>query len=160
MPAERMAPFERRALTLGEVALARPLFADSVDYARVQVWQAPPLGFAAMAPFDWVVIYSAWPAARDFARAPLNEQGWFLHELAHVWQAARGVFLPLAKLKALGRAAYRYRLGRRTRFDGLNIEAQAEVARHLFLARAGKPAPEAAPLATLEAIWPVPQASV
>lgn len=156
----RMAPFERRALTAGEVALARPLFADRLDYARVQVWQAPPLGFAAMAPFDWVVIYSAWPAARNFARAPLHEQGWFLHELAHVWQAARGLFLPLAKLKAMGRHAYRYRIGPDTRFASLNIEAQAEVARHLFLARAGAPPADAAPLARLEAIWPIPGVSV
>jgi hypothetical protein len=78
----------------------------------------------------------------------LPEQGWFIHELVHVWQAARGVVLPLAKLSALGRNAYRVNWHEKDRFGAYNIEQQAEIVRALFLARAADAAD-----AVLETLW-------
>jgi hypothetical protein len=151
-PLARMRAFERRALTPGEIALARGIFADSIPYARVGVLQIPPLNFHAMVPLGTTILFSRWRAPHDFAPAPLLEQGWLIHELAHVWQAQGGRVLAAAKLVAMGPAAYRPPKG--APFAAMNIEAQAEVARLLFLARCGG---QCTPFerAELEALWPV-----
>ncbi|MDX2237315.1 MAG: hypothetical protein NW203_07105 [Hyphomonadaceae bacterium] len=147
----RMRLMQRRALTTGEIALARPMFGPAFDAARITLVQLPPLGFAAMAPSERLVAFSRWRAPLDFTEAALSEQGWLIHELAHCWQAQAGIALPLAKLAALGAAAYRQTPDARG-FAGLNIETQAECARFAFLARAGAPDPAGARYAKL---WPI-----
>lgn len=145
---------ERRALSGGERAIARDLFANEIEPERIEIVQAPPLlGFGAMAPFRRTIFFARLRAARDFAAAPLRWQALFAHELAHCWQAARGVLLPVAKLSALGAAAYRYRLEAGKPFAAYNIEQQAEIVRHLFLARNGEPEQGAPLRAELEALW-------
>lgn len=151
-PINRMTPGQRRALTAGEVALGRMVFDGEIDWPHVRVFQGPSLGFGAMVPLGRTIVFSRWRAARDFAEAPLDEQGWFVHELMHVWQAKHGVFLAGAKLGALGKLAYAYEPQRGATFKDYNIERQAEIARHLFLARAGSEA-EIPPQAWLEEIW-------
>jgi hypothetical protein len=144
----RMRTFARRPLSRGEVALAQPVFGAEIAWPRVRIVQAPAAGFGAMAPLRHTIIFSGWKAAADFAIAPLAEQGWFIHELAHIWQAGQGVSLPLAKLSALGRQAYRLRLTPGKTFWAYNIEQQAEIVRGLFLARAAdRPDPD------LERLW-------
>ncbi len=76
-----------------------------------------------------------------------------MHELAHVWQAAGGTVLAAAKLSALGKKAYAYEPRVGLKLSGYNIESQAEIARHVFLARAGKPEVGAPERAWLEEIW-------
>lgn len=149
----RMAIWERRRLTEGEIALGRILFGDEIDWSSVRVLQAPPLNFGAMAPFGRSIVFSRWRAWRDFAKAPVAEQGWFVHELMHIWQARRGKFLPLAKLKAIGKRAYAYKAGPGLKLRDFNIERQAEIARHLWLARMHANAAEAPPRDWLEAVW-------
>lgn len=144
---------ERRALTEGEVALGRLVFGDEIDWPRVRVLQAPPLGFGAMVPVGRTIVFSRWRARRDFAASPVAERGWFVHELAHVWQAARGVMLAGAKLHALGKAAYAYTPHPDLGLRAYNIERQAEIARHLYLARVGAHEPGMPSRAWLEAIW-------
>lgn len=145
----RMAIGQRRALTDGEIALARSMFGGAIAYARVRIVQAWPLPFGAMVPFGDAILFARWRAPCDFAEAPSEEQGWFIHEMAHVWQAARGVILPLAKLKALGRGAYRVRHQPGQKLAAYNIEAQAEIARLVWQARNGGAAPDAG----MEALW-------
>lgn len=144
---------ERRHLSGGEIAFARGVFADEIAWPKVRVLQAPRLGPGAMVPVGRTIVFFNWRAWRDFSDAPLEAQGWFVHELAHVWQAKRGVVLALAKLGALGRGAYRYTPNPEAKFAAYNIEAQAEIVRHLFLARAGAPAEQAPPRAWLETAW-------
>ncbi len=151
--ADLMALFERRGLSGGEERLGRVMFGDDIAWPRVRVLQAPALGFGAMVPFGRTIVFSHWRAHRDFAGAEPDAQGWFVHELAHVWQAARGVVLAAAKMKAVGRSAYRYAPAPQAAFASFNIERQAEIARHLFLARIGAPDPKAPPQAWLEAVW-------
>jgi len=152
MPIDRMKPGQRRPLSDGEVALARTVFADEIDWLRVRVMQAPSLAFGAMVPLGRTIVFSRWRAARDFATAPLDEQGWFVHELMHVWQARHGVPLALAKLGALGKLAYAYTPKPGAKLKHYNIERQAEIARHLFLARAGSQA-QLPPREWLEQVW-------
>ncbi|MGQ0531247.1 MAG: hypothetical protein ACT4OF_00975 [Caulobacteraceae bacterium] len=149
---DRMKPGERRALTSGEIALGRSVFDDEIAWSKVRILQAPALGFGAMVPIGRTIVFSKWRAAYDFAGAPMWDQGWFIHELAHVWQAARGVVLAGAKLGALGKGAYLYR-PRQPKLSAYNIERQAEIARHLFLARAGAPEEGAPSREWLEETW-------
>lgn len=132
-----MKPGQARYLTAGEIALGRSVFGDEIDWPRVRILQTRRLGFGAMVPLGCTIVFSKWRAVRDFAHAPLDEQGWFIHELMHVWQAARGVMLAGAKLGALGKGAYVYKPRAGVALKRYNIERQAEIARHLFLARAG-----------------------
>lgn len=139
-------------LTSGEVALGRSVFGDEIAWAKIRIFQAPALGFGAMVPLGGTVVFSKWRAASDFSAASLRDQGWFVHELTHVWQARRGVVLAAAKLNALGKAAYAYK-AKEPRLGAYNIERQAEIVRHLFLARAGAPEQGAPPKQWLEQTW-------
>jgi hypothetical protein len=103
-------------------------------------------------PIGRTIVFSKWRAARDFAAAPIWDQGWFIHELAHVWQAAHGVVLAGEKLRALGKRAYCY-TPHTPKLRAYNIECQAEIARHLFLARMGTPEQGAPEREWLEAAW-------
>lgn len=147
-----MKPGERRRLTQGEIDLGRLVFGDEIDWPRVRVLQAPSLGFGAMVPLGRTIVFSRWRAAHDFSPAPLDEQGWLVHELMHVWQAKHGVPLALAKLGALGKLAYTYAPKPNAKLKHYNIERQAEIARHVFLARAGSQA-DIPPRSWLEDVW-------
>lgn len=144
---------ERRALTPGEIELGRMMFGDEIDWPRVRVVQAPRLGFGAMVPLGRTIVFSKWRAARDFAEATPDEQGWFVHELMHVWQAAHGVVLAGAKLGAIGKAAYLYKPKAGAKLKHYNIERQAEIARHLFLARCNACEDGMPPPGWLEDVW-------
>lgn len=74
----------------------------------------------------------------DFASAPLGRQGLFIHEMAHVWQHQRGVFLPLQR-HPFCRYAYALKPGQPLTAYG--IEQQAEIIRHAFLLRNGTALP-------------------
>jgi len=151
--ASLMQMWERRALSAGEIALGREIFGDAIDWAGVRLLQAPPLPFGAMVPFGRTIVFGRWRAVRDFAAASLNEQGWFVHELTHVWQAARGKVLAFSKLAALGKKAYVLKPRAGAKLASYNIESQAEIARHVFLTRAGKREPGGPDAGWLEDIW-------
>jgi hypothetical protein len=74
--------------------------------------------------------------SEDFAREPLSRQGFFIHEMTHVWQAQRGgrFYLPLMR-HPFCRYGYRLRPGKS--FAAYGIEQQAEIVRHRFLADRG-----------------------
>lgn len=143
----------RRALSEGEIALGRTVFGDEIEWKRLRIMQAPSLGFGAMVPRGRTIVFARWRAPEDFAKSAISEQGWFVHELMHVWQAAHGVFLAGAKLGALGKGAYAYKPRPGARLRDYNIERQAEIARHLFLARSGMEEVGMPPTAWLEDIW-------
>lgn len=117
------------------------MFAAALDPARVRILAVPLWNRPFVAGPSLIV----WPAAQlpaDFAAAPLDRQATFVHELAHVWQAQNGVRLLRAKLKAGdSAAAYAYDLGGDPAFGELNIEQQAMVVEHAFLASRGGQTP-------------------
>jgi len=147
-----MKPGQSRALTAGEIALGHSVFGDEIAWPKIRIYQAASLGFGAMVPLGRTIVFSKWRAAHDFSAASMWDKGWFVHELTHVWQAACGIVLAAAKLSALGKAAYAYKAQTQT-FSGYNIERQAEIVRHLYLARLGEPAQGAPTRAWLEAAW-------
>lgn len=149
-----MKPFERRRLTPGERALAAEVFGGGLDPGRVRILALPAWRRAFVAG-PRLMVWPARGAARDFAAAPLAAQAVFVHELTHVWQAQNGVGLLRAKLKAGDTdAAYAYDLRGGAAFADLNIEQQAMVVQHAFLAARGGPAPHPAALYTkVSAAW-------
>ena len=136
-----MPPLTLRHLTEAEGRLAVEMFGAGLDAARVRLLSIPIWPRAFVAGSRLIV----WPAAEafaDFGDAPLRQQATFVHELTHVWQAQRGIFLPLAKLRAGDSgASYAYDLAAGPPFGELNIEQQAMVVEHAFLAARGIKAP-------------------
>jgi hypothetical protein len=132
---------EMRSLTAGEIALARSVFGDAIDYARVRLrhgkwWPLHPKG-AAMAPMGHIYFHpqgGGW--SDDFSREPLARQGFFIHEMTHVWQAQKGgrFFLPMMRHPF---CRYDYRLKPGKSFHHYGLEQQAELVAHRFLADRG-----------------------
>jgi|SRR5690349_10718639 len=130
-----------RALTPGEIALLRSVFKDAIDYPKVRLvrgkwWPFHPRG-AAMAPMGSIYFHpdgGGW--SEDFSKEPLGRQGFFVHEMTHVWQTqAKGLFyLPLMRHPF---CRYDYVLEPGRPFHRYGIEQQAEIVRHAFLAGRG-----------------------
>lgn len=143
MSPSRMKPLSLRRLTAGERALAAEMFGEGLDAGGVRILALPVWNRAFVAGPGLIV----WPARTvraDFAASetPLSVQAVFMHELTHVWQAQNGVQLLLAKLKAGdSHASYAYDLSAGPEFAALNIEQQAMVVEHAFLASRGARAP-------------------
>ena len=82
---------EDRALTSGEIEIARSVFGDTIDYTKVRLfkrkwWPFHPRN-SAMAPMGNIYFHpegGAW--SEDFAKESLSRQGFFIHEMTHVWQ--------------------------------------------------------------------------
>ena len=132
---------EVRPMSSGEIALARSVFGDAIDYARVRLfkgkwWPFQPRN-SAMAPMGDIWFHpegGAW--SDDFARESLSRQGFFIHELAHVWQAqAKGRFYLLLMRHPFCRYAYELEPGKP--FGRYGLEQQAEIVRHVFLEKHG-----------------------
>ena len=130
-----------RPLTEGEIALARSVFGNAVDYARVRMvlgkwWPFQPPN-SAMAPMGNIYFHpdgGAW--SDDFSKESIRRQAFFIHEMTHVWQAqAKGRFyLPLMRHPF---CRYRYRLDPGKPFHRYGLEQQAEIVASHFLAGRG-----------------------
>src|SRR6476620_9656772 len=133
-----------RPLTPGEIALARPLFGDSIDYGKVRLfcgklWPLQPR-LNAMAPTGNIHSHpDGGGYSEDFGAETLSRQAFFIHELTHVWQAqTKGRFyLPLMR-HPFCRYLYDLKPGRP--FNRYGLEQQAEIVKDAFLAAHGAPA--------------------
>lgn len=124
-----------RPLTEGERALAREIFGEALDLDRPRIFGrcflplGQPRGLA-MAP-NGNIYFHPQDHVPDFARANLHRQGWFLHELTHVWQHQRGVKV---WLRGLCDRRYRYlplRPGKP--FERYGIEQQGDMVQDYFM---------------------------
>jgi len=147
-----------RPLTTGERALAREMFGDSLLLAPVTIRRRKWFPFqpkdVIMAPTGHVHVHPEshlWSG--DYAGEHLGLQALFLHELTHVWQSQeKGKFyLPLMRHPF---CRYRYMFEAGKPFGRYGIEQQAELVRHTFLARRGRPVAGAPPLEQLERLLP------
>jgi hypothetical protein len=132
---------QSRSLTPGEVELARSIFGDAIDYSAVRLfrgkwWPFQPRN-AAMAPMGDIWFHpvaGGW--SEDFSKEPLGRQGFFIHEMTHVWQTQKGglFYLPLMR-HPFCRYAYALKPGKA--FERYGLEQQAEIVRHRFMADRG-----------------------
>jgi hypothetical protein len=127
-----------RPLTAGEIAMARLLFGDAIDYARVRVHNTRYLPL--VQPKDVCItpngslFFHASRFREDFSSAPEGEQHWFMHEMAHVWQHQLGYPVRLRGAIRLG-LSYDYELSAGLSLCNYNMEAQAELLADYFLLR-------------------------
>lgn len=85
----------KRSLTAGEVAMARKLFKDALDYTVVKVHNDEYLPFGlqpddtAMAP-NGEIYFNPAHFKEDFSQESNRSKRWFMHEMVHVWQYQLG----------------------------------------------------------------------
>jgi hypothetical protein len=103
----------------GEIALARRVFADDIDYRQVRIharnyvfWQGA--GYI-ITPNGQMYLGRRLRHYTDFSAAGIQIQAFFIHEMAHVWQHQHGVNVLCRGLGEqirhfLGFNQYRYRL--------------------------------------------------
>jgi hypothetical protein len=134
------------------------MFAAAIAYDRVAMVRGKWAFFqpreTVMAPCGNIHFHPAGTCYRDnFATGSLDDQGLFIHEMTHVWQAqTRGhLYLPLMR-HPFCRYGYSIRPG--WPLCRYGIEQQAEIVRHAFLLRRGRHVPGKPPLATYEALLP------
>jgi len=128
-------------LTEGEIALARSVFGDAIDYPRVSVIRRKWFPFqprrVAMTPRGHIHFHPASDNyCDDFAAADWGRKGLFIHELTHAWQTqSRGGWYLVLHRHPWCR--YDYSLKPGWQLERYGIEQQAEIVRHAFLLRHG-----------------------
>lgn len=144
---------EQRSLTPGEIEMARSVFGSAIDYSKVRLVQGKWWPFqpkrSAMAPMGNIYFHpegGGW--SEDFSKETPHAQGYFIHELTHVWQTQKGglFYLPLMR-HPFCRYAYQLVPGRP--FERYGLEQQAEIVRHRFLADRGLAVPVCPPASLL-----------
>ena len=134
-----------RALTPAEVALTRSVFGDAIDTRRVRLHLKKWFPFqpreTVMAPSGHLHFHPRTSLyCEDFCASDVSAQGLFVHEMTHIWQHQRGIWLPLARHPF---CRYSYSLKPGWPLSRYGIEQQAEIVRHAFLLREGAQVPGA-----------------
>lgn len=153
-----MAASTIRGLTDGERRLARSVFGDAIVYDDVALHKRKWAFFqprrVVMAPMGHLHFHPGGDVyCDDFATAPLELQGLFIHEMVHVWQSqTRGRWFLVLMRWPTDRYAYVLKPGWPLKRYGL--EQQAEIVRHYFLLARGQQVPGAPPIEAYRAILP------
>lgn len=138
-----------RPLTSAEIDLARSVFGTAIDYAQVTIRDGKFMPLqprnSGMAPDGHIYMYGCY--RDDYAQGSLAEQGFFIHEMTHVWQFQNKVLHPvagfidlLARHKFNYAAAYYYNLDGVQDLTDYNMEQQASLVQdHFILTRGGNP---------------------
>lgn len=145
-----------RPLTEAERSLAASVFGDAIAYAAVTIherkwWWFQPKRVT-MAPDGHIWFHPKGGLyCDDFCGRDLTAQGLFIHEMVHVWQRQKGIFLPLARHPF---CRYDYVLKPGWKLERYGIEQQAEIVKHAFLLRQGAIVRGAPPLEQYESVLP------
>ena len=124
----------KRDLTAGELAIARQVFGDSVDYSKVKVhnhgyWMF--FGFqdkhTAVTPNGQM--YYPGPIYRDDFSVSPEDQALFIHEMVHVWQRQLGYAVKWNGLfvSSRGASAYQYSVAAGATLADYNMEQQGDI---------------------------------
>lgn len=125
-----------RLLTLGEIALAKTLYGYSINYNKVWVHRESYLPFnlqpvnIAMSP-NGEMWYREDTYSPDFSMDKLVKKHRFMHEMMHVWQAQKGMFVRTRGLFSRF-ADYSYRLDKADIFH-YSLEQQASLVSDYWL---------------------------
>ncbi|MCP1660718.1 type IV secretion protein Rhs [Neisseria perflava] len=132
-----------RHLTELEIAAARRIFSDGIDYPKVRIYRGIPYlpNLSVAVSPNGHIYFPRRNCPPDFVLESANHQVWLIHELTHVWQYQNGYRTWLAGLRlfALGgyfrRRAYRYpQISSICHFSDLNMEQQADMLAHYYTA--------------------------
>lgn len=128
-------------MTPGEVAVARTVFGDAIDYSAVLIrrrkWFPLQPRTVTMAPRGHLHFHPKGDAyCDDFSARDILGQGLLIHELAHVWQTqTRGRWYLVLNRHPFCRYDYALKPGQP--FAAYGIEQQAEIVKHAFWLRHG-----------------------
>lgn len=128
-------------MTRGEIDIARAVFGDAIDYARVRIrrrkWFPLQPRKVTMAPNGHVHFHPDGAAyCDDFSSQNLHRQGLLIHELTHVWQTqTRGQWYLVLNRHPFCRYDYTLKPGQPLTAYG--IEQQAMIVQHAFWLRSG-----------------------
>lgn len=145
-----------RPLTAGEIAMARRLFGDALDYARVRIHNRRFLPFGlqprqvCMTP-NGQMYFSAACFQDDYSQQDCSARHWFMHEMAHVWQHQLGYPVMLRGAIRLG-LSYAYTLSDDKRLCDYNMEAQGDLLADYFVLKFAEPAGAEADIAAYETV--------
>lgn len=122
-----------RTMTPGEVALAKPIFGDTIPYEKIHIFNRPPTynlhGADAVAVAHRSNMYLSermGPARYDFGPDDEHADD-FVHELTHLWQYyAHGIS------EKKEEQSYKFNLKDHPRFEDFNQEQQAEIVLEYF----------------------------
>ncbi len=125
-----------RGLTLGEIALAKKMFGNSINYSLVSIHNYKYVFFqpsnSGMTPNGELYIHGAYMA--DYSSAVPSLKAFFIHEMTHVYQYQLKILNPIAA--AFGEIfehmfnysdAYKYTLTEKSDLLDYDIEQQASM---------------------------------
>jgi len=88
-----------RALTAGEIALAQRLYKNSINYSTVKIHDEKYLFIqpdnSGMTPNGEIYVAGAKTYFADYSIEGVYERGFFIHEMAHVWQYQLNILSPI-----------------------------------------------------------------
>jgi hypothetical protein len=134
---------KRPDLTSGEIALARTIFGDRINYDIPKVFHKKwPVSFGSQpddrvtAPDGSIYFPPTHPDYRDdfSTGASIEQQAEFLHEMMHVFQDQQGISVGPAHLV---NGDYSYDLSDGKPFDKLGVEQQAQIVEDYFRLKHG-----------------------
>ncbi|MEZ0226896.1 MAG: hypothetical protein ACAH83_20250 [Alphaproteobacteria bacterium] len=140
-------PKAGRAMAPGEIALAKSIFGDSIDYSRVRVCRKISESSAiATALKNHIFVPPGWDQTGDISAQSDNNiqdalrKGVFLHEMTHVWQDGKSLMWVFKSLAtgfqgSIGRDVYKYDMHDGKKFTDLGIEQQARLVEDFVVAR-------------------------
>lgn len=127
-----------RPLSSEEIALARTVFGDSLDYDRIRFIPSEGRGL------DWRTVGNTIREPPGFTITDAYMAHTFIHELTHIWQyqqygsayISRSLFENLGGIIATGHrgAAYVYHIEPGRRFFEYDVEQQASIVQDYFIA--------------------------
>lgn len=133
-----------RALTSGEITLARRLFKDSLDYTKVKIHNKKYVFVqpdnSGMTPNGEIYAVGQRTYSNDYALEEPILRGFFIHEMAHVWQFQLNILNPISA--AIGESilnffnyskAYKYELVAGKDLLKYRIEQQAQIIEDYYL---------------------------
>jgi hypothetical protein len=137
LPQEKKEAAKSRPLTAGEVAMAKLIFKDAIDYSKVKVHNEGYLPFGlqktytAMTP-NGEIYFNPEDFKDDFSLGQNNDKKhWIMHEMVHVWQHQLGYPVLLRGAIRFG-VPYEYDLAQDKSLSDYNMEAQGDLLADYF----------------------------
>ncbi len=129
-----------RPLTNREIALAKPIFGDAINYERVRIDERAWLG-----PKQQRFCYVSFNIINSWGKMPDNI---LIHELVHVWQYQNlgAIYIPKAMQAQFSKVGYNYgginklkaALQEHKTFLDFNFEQQGDIVSDYFLLKIGR----------------------
>lgn len=120
----------KRSLSVGEIHLAREIFADHLDLKSIYIYaHRLVIKHYAISP-NGHIYFNVADWCDDFSVQSIEKQSWLIHELVHVWQYQQGIKLIR---KGIFERKYQYVLQHGKQFLHYGIEQQAQMVQDYFL---------------------------